>query len=160
MNHKPQPPVEISPDFQIQPPFYAKPGEPIPAEVRSANTQAAQQINAHKDNFIKICLEGLYTDEQVGETMLKFHNQPEAYIPALLELLDPAKLKLTLRDDRSPILILPSHHHPDDRKQTGHLRHTGHTLSMSYQDKWLGTMTIEYNDGRINIDITTKNDEP
>lgn len=159
MSHKPQPPVEISPGHQIEPPFYAKAGEPIPTEVRSANKVAAQQINAHKDNFIKVCLESLYTDEEVGEAMLKHLNQPNAYIPALLAKLDPAKLKLTLRNDHSPTLIIPSHHHPDDKKQKGYLRHTGHTLSMEYDDRWLGTMTIEYNDGRINIDITTKSDE-
>lgn len=157
---KTNPANEISPDHQIEPPFYAKAGEPIPTEVRAANKQAAQQINAHKDNFIKVCLESLFSDEEIGEAMLKHLNQPAAYIPALLAKLDPAKLKLSLRDDYSPTLIIPSEAHPEAKRQKGYTRQTGHTLTMEYDDRWLGTMTIEYNDGRINIDITTKNDNP
>jgi len=160
MNHKPQPPVEISPDHQIEPPFYAQAGQPIPEEVRLANKRASQQINANKDNFIKICLESLFTDEEIGFAMLQHANQPAAYIPALIAKLDPSRLTLTMRDDHSPTIIIPSHHHPEDKKQTGYFRQTGHTLSMTYDDRWLGTMTIEYNDGRINIDITTKSEEP
>jgi hypothetical protein len=154
MKHQPAPPLEIAPDHWIEPPIYAKSDSPAPPHIREANHEAAQQINAHKDNFIRICLETLFSDEEVGEAMLKHLNQPAAYIPALLAKLDPEKFKLTLRADHTPVLILPSHHHPDSRKQTGHLRHTGHTLTLTYADRWLGTMSIEYNDGRINIDMT------
>jgi hypothetical protein len=160
MQHKPTPPLEIAPDHWIEPPIYAKSNAPAPQHVRDANHDAGIQINEHKDTFIRVCLESLFTDEEVGEAMLKHMNQPQSYIPALLSKLDAGKFKLLLRADHTPILIIPSHHHPESKKQTGHIRHTGHTLTLAYDDKWIGTMTVEYNDGRINIDMTTRQDAP
>lgn len=159
MNHKPAPPLEIAPDHWIEPPIYAKSNDPAPQHVRDANHDAGIQINAHKDNFIRVCLEDLFTDEEVGEAMLAHAGQPAAYIPALLSKLDMGKFKLLLRADHTPVLIIPSQHHPESKKQTGHIRHTGHTLTLSYNDRWIGTMTVEYNDGRINIDMTTRQDD-
>lgn len=135
MQHKPKPPQEISPNHWIEPPIYAMSGTNVPQHVRDANLEAAKQINAEKEEFIRSCIDTLPTD-----------------------IVHPEKFRLTLRNDTSPILIIPSHHHPDDKKQKGHLRHTGHTLTFFYDDAWLGTMTIEYNEGRIKIDTTTRND--
>jgi hypothetical protein len=157
---KPQPPQEITPDHWISPPFFKTAGTETPDTVSSANENAAKQINAHKDNFVRICLESLFDDEEVGMVMLQHHNQPEAYIPALISKLDPAKLKLTLRNDMSPTIILPSHYNPNGKKQKGLARQDGHTLTMYYDNSWIGTMTIKYNlDGTISIDVTTKEKE-
>lgn len=154
---KTEPANEIAPDHWIKIPLYAQPGQTqVPDDVRQHNAHAEKQINAHKDNFIKVCLESLFDDEEIGFAMLQHANQPEAYIPALIDKLDPAKLKLTLRNDMSPTIILPSNYHPDNKRQKGVNRHTGHELKMHYDDRWLGSMTIEYkHDGRIAIDITT-----
>lgn len=156
---KTHPAHEISPDHQITPPAAAQGNTPVPPEIFQANQEAAHKINTHKDDFIKLCLESIISDEEIGEIMLKHLNKPAEYIPALIARLDPAKLKLTLRDDFSPTLIIPSENHPEAKRQKGYTRHTGHTLQMFYDDRWLGTMTIEYNEGRINIVVTTKSDE-
>jgi len=158
MNHRTQPPLEIAPDHWIEPPIYAKSSDPAPQYIKDANQDAAREINTHKDTFILGCVESLFTDEEAGQAMLKHLNQPQAYINELLSKLEMDKFKLLLRADHTPVLIIPSNRHPDDKKQTGHIRHTGHTLTLSYDDKWLGTMTIEYNDGRININVTTNQD--
>lgn len=157
---KTEPAHEIAPDHRITVPIYSQCDHPVPDEVREINRRAEQQINAHKHNFIKLCLESLFPEEELEIIIIRHANQPEAYIPALVAKLDATKLKLTLRNDMSPTIILPSNHHPEKSgKHKGLNRHTGHTLQFHYADQWLGTMEIQYkHDGRIAIDITTRNE--
>jgi hypothetical protein len=132
MNHKPEPASEISPDHQISPPIYAKPGTNIPQHVIDANNKATSEINQAKDAFISQCL-------------------------TIVHDIDPEKIQLNLRNDFSPTIIIPSGNSPDQKKQVGHLRHTGHTLTFNYDNRWVGTMEIQYNhDGTISINTTTK----
>jgi len=151
---KPQPAYEITPDHQISPPAFAQGQQPAPPEVIAANREAAAQIDVHKDAFIRSCLESLYTDEEIGQAMLEHLEDPAAYIPALIAKLDPSKLKLTLRDDFAPTLILPTEAHPEAKRQKALTRQTGHTLHMTYDDRWLGTMEITYENGRIRMQAT------
>lgn len=154
---KTEPAHEIAPDHRIKIPIFAQQGQTqIPQDVRDHNHAAEQQINAHKDNFVRLCLESLVPDEETGDAILQNLNQPEAYIPALIAKLDPTKIKLTMRNNMSPTIILPSSSKQDNHKQKGLQRQTGHTLQFYYADHWIGTMTVDYkHDGKIAIDITT-----
>jgi hypothetical protein len=68
--------------------------------------------------------------------------------------------RLTLRSDQSPVIVLPSLHNPNYKKQKGTIRPIGHNLEMRYDNCWLGAMAIEYKDNdQIAIDVTTKNTE-
>ena len=152
---KTEPAHEIAPDHWIKIPLFLQPGQTkIPDEIRTLNEIAEAKINATKDNFIRLCIESLFPDEQLGETMLQFLNQPADYIPALISKLTPEKIKITLRNDMSPTIILPTE---KNGKHQGLNRQTGHTIQFHYDTQWIGTMTIGYNhDGKISIDIKTK----
>jgi len=159
MNHRSEPAIEITPDHWIEPPVFAEAGTSIPAAVTEANQQAAHQINQHKETFIKLCLDCLFSAEDIGEAELENVNTPENIIPSLLAKLDPAKFQLTLRNDHSPVLVLPSQYDPNQQKQKGHVRQTGHTLTLNYDDRWVGTMEIQYaSEGKIGIQINTRED--
>jgi hypothetical protein len=157
MQHRAESATEIAPDHWISVPVFAKSNDRPSSTVTEANHQAEQGINAHKDTFIKLCLETLFPDEEVGEAMLKHASNPNSYIPALIAKLDPAKLSLTIRNEYSPTIVIPSHHSPEQAKQTGHTRQTGHSLTMKYDDHWLGSMEVTYrHDGTIGVNISTK----
>lgn len=154
---KPEPATEITPDHWIEPPLFAQPGEPVPDEVRTANKRAAETINAHKDNFIKLCLDCLIPDEEYGQAMLEHIDKQEDLIPKLVAALKPEKMNLTIRNVYGPTLAIPKAPSPTDKKQTAIVRQTGHTLTFNYDNRWIGTMEIEYGlDGRIGIKIATK----
>jgi hypothetical protein len=157
MQHRAEPATEIPPNHWISVPVFAKSDERPSSTVTEANHQAEQTINTHKDTFIKLCLETLFPDEEIGEAMLKHAGDPNAYIPALIAKLDPSQLSLTIRNEYSPTIVIPTHQSPEQAKQTGHTRQTGHTLTMKYNDQWLGNMEITYrHDGTIGVNISTK----
>jgi hypothetical protein len=156
MNHRSEPATEITPDHWIEPPVFAKSGTNIPAEVIAANKRAAAEINAHKDTFVKLCLEELFTEEQVGMAELLTPGDHAAISTNLVAQLDPEKLNLTIRNVYGPTIVLPTHHDPHKPKQEGSTRQTGHTLTMNYAGRWIGTMDIEYkHDGTIAIKMST-----
>lgn len=160
MNHRSEPAIEIAPNHRIEPPLFSEAGKSIPLAVIEANQRAADTLNQHKDTFIKLCLDCLFGPEDIGEAELEHVGEPEKVIPALLGKLQPEKFQLTLRNDYSPVLVLPSELDPNQQKQKGHVRQTGHTLTMKYDDRWIGTMEIQYgSDGKIGVKISTK-DEP
>jgi hypothetical protein len=139
MNHRSEPAYEISPDHRIEPPFFSQPGSHISDAVRTANHQAADRINEAKDEFIAACFHTILPE-----------NDPSPSI-------DLSKLQLTLRNNYSPTIVLPSGHDPNSPKQKGHLRQTGHTLTLNYDGKWIGTLEIEYkHDGTITINASIK----
>lgn len=157
MNHRSEPATEITPDHWIQPPLFAKPGTQIPDEVIAANKRAAAEINAHKDTFVKLCLEELFTGEQVGEAELLTPGDHAAISANLIAQLDPEKLNLTIRNVYGPTISIPTHHDPNKPKQEGITRQTGHSLTMNYDGKWVGTMDIEYSlTGEIGIKMATR----
>lgn len=132
MNHRPQPAIEIPPSHWITVPVFAKPNERPPQEVLKANKEAEQKINAAKDDFIAECMNAIKNDEFSVED-----------------------ITITLRDNFSPTIVIPTHHSPEQAKQTGLLRQTSHTLTVNHQSHWLGTMDIEYkHDGAIEIKVS------
>lgn len=159
MNHRSEPAIEITPGHWIEPPVFNEAGKAIPSAVTEANEKAAREINQHKETFLKLCLDCLFSTEDIGEAELKHVGEPEKIIPALLGKLDPAKFQLTLRNDHSPVLALPSQYDPHQQKQKGHVRQTGHTLTLNYDGRWVGTMEIQYaSEGKIGIQINTRED--
>lgn len=137
MNHRSEPAYEISPDHRIEPPVFAEPGTNIPEAVREANSLARTSINEAKDEFIANCFDSILS-------------------PAT-DTIDLSKLQLTMRNNYSPVIVMPSEYHPDSKKQKGHVRQTGHTLTLNYDDRWIGTLDIEYkHDGTININASLK----
>ena len=154
---KPEPATEITPDHWIEPPLFAQPGEPVPDAVRAANRNAAITLNAHKDTFIKLCLDCLIHDEAYSQAMLEHIGKPEELIPQLVATLEPAKMNLTIRNVYGPTLAIPKAPSPTDKKQTAIVRQTGHSLTFNYDDHWIGSMDIEYGlDGQIGIKMATK----
>jgi len=133
MNHRPQPAIEIPPSHWITVPVFATPNDRPSQAVLAANKEAEQEINAAKDNFFAFCM------TEIADTEINVEN-----------------ITITLRDNFSPTIVLPTHRDPDQSKQTGLLRQTGHTITMNHRGIWLGTMDIEYKqDGTIEIKSTT-----
>ncbi len=158
MHHRSEAAQEIPPNYWLEPPVFAKAGTSIPKEVREANSRAAILLNNHKDTFLKLCLDCLFTQEEIGEAEMLHLNEPERVIPELIQKLDPMKFELLLRNDYSPVLVLPSEIDPSKKKQKGHVRQTGHTLTLNYEGHWIGTMEIQYGlNAEISIKIATKN---
>jgi len=159
MNHRSEAAQEIPPNYWLEPPVFAKPGTQIPKEVRDANARASILLNNHKDTFIKLCLDCLFDPEDIGEAELQHLNEPEQIIPTLIQKLVPEKFELLLRNNYSPVLVIPSELNPNQKKQKGHVRQTGHTLTFNYDGKWIGTMEIQYGlNAEISIKMATKNE--
>jgi hypothetical protein len=158
MHHRSEAAQEIPPNYWIEPPVFAKAGTSIPKEVREANSRAAILLNNHKDTFLKLRLDCLFTQEEIGDAEIQHLNEPERVIPELIQKLDPMKFELLLRNDYSPVLVLPSEIDPSKKKQKGHVRQTGHTLTLNYEGRWIGTMEIQYGlNAEIAINVSTKN---
>jgi len=144
-------PIEISPAHWITPPFFSKSGQPGNPEVQRANEEAAKTINETKMLFINACLEQIIGKEEYGMSMLEIVGSDQQLHQNIFSKIDVSKLRLLLRSEFSPVIIVPINPDPNAKKQEGLITQDGHTLTLDYDGKHIGTMSIQYLQGRISI---------
>lgn len=149
MNQKALLPREISPDEWLTPPVNY--GLNPPKHVLDANAQAANMMNKAKDRFICRCLGLIVPIEKIGEAELESIGQPEeVFTAALFAAIDTTQLKLILKPTYTPVLLKPEEAHLSKKDQIS-ARKTSDALEMHYKGIHLGTLTITYETGQIEI---------